>query len=136
MPFYGDRFYSSPKVVGMTNAEREAYKALLWFAWKDAQCSLPDDMAELKALAHWDEKDRATWQKVRRCFEPHPNVPDRLSNTVLYAEWQKARRIRALRKQAAFKRHQTAQPEPVRARRLTTGFESVGTIADQHFPPK
>ena len=123
----------------MTNAEREAYKALLWFAWKDAQCSLPDDMAELKALAHWEEKDRATWQKVRRCFGPHPDVPDRLSNAVLYAEWQKARRIRALRKQAAFKRHQTEQTlaHPIqKAHRLATGFEPISSIADKHFPPK
>jgi len=135
MPFFGDAFYSSPKVVGMTVAERGAYLALLWFAWKDPQCSLPAEEELLHGMTAWTSQTHGSWKKVRTCFTKHPDDRKRLYNARLYEEWLHMKEVSAKRRQVALKQRQVQPVQPLKPVRPTQGFESVSKIADKVLPP-
>lgn len=85
--FYANEWLSSTKIALMTPAQEGAYIRLLCHAWNDPDCSIPDSDEELAALSRLGEgwfKDGST--KIRKCFEPHPEIPGRLVNLRLLEE--------------------------------------------------
>ena len=136
LPLYIDDFLASKKVLHMTIGEQGAYMRLLMMAWSDAQCSLPASTKVLQQMALWTAKTDGIWKKVRECFTKHPEHPTRLYNARLYAEWVKVEDLRAQRREASQKRWQKPILPTTGPRLATTGFESIGSVADKHFPPK
>ena len=124
----------------MTPGEVGAYFRLLCFSWKEPECGLTNNQADLKILANWAtaaEGDR--WERVMACFPKHPMRNKAVHNPRLYREWLRAREISQERGKAAQARWSkpTVPDKPPQkvAHRLGAGFESVGQIADKHFKP-
>lgn len=85
--YYPADMLSSPCVAIMTTEQFGAYMLLLSYAWLDEFCSVPDDDAELAVLTRMGEGwFKGASQVVRRCFEPHPQMPGRLVNVRLVEE--------------------------------------------------
>lgn len=71
----------------MTPAEEGAYIRLLCHCWGDPECSIPDDDDELAILSRLGELwFKGSSAKLRRCFEPHPELAGRLINVRLQKE--------------------------------------------------
>lgn len=105
---YANDWLSSTKIALMSPAQEGGYFRLLCHAWNDKDCSLPDDDDQLAILSRLGE----AWFNggstvVRRCFEPHPQLPGKLVNTRLLAErvkqdeWREKSRIGGLKSGAA-----------------------------------
>lgn len=85
--FYPSDWLSSTNITLMTPAQEGAYIRLLCHAWNDPDCSIPDDDAALAVLTRLFEgwfNGSAT--VVRKCFEPHPEIPGKLVNSRLLKE--------------------------------------------------
>ena len=68
MPFYGDDFFGSQKVMLMSPAAVGAYLRLLWLAWRDG--SLPSDQLLLARLSGMGPDEfGAIWGEIRDCWE-------------------------------------------------------------------
>ena len=129
----------------MNTPMQGAYFRLLCFAWDDPDCSLPNDLQELRELAMWDNA-WGDFGKVRACFTTHPDYPKRLQNTRLTREWLKAKEKQGKAHESAVARWYPKQTPPqsttpVRklADRELKGFsqlqDTLTTVADKHFPP-
>lgn len=141
-PFYPDDFFNSPRVKCMTLGEIGAYVTLLCYAWREPECALTNDQADLKILAGWDTAQSTDrWERVMACWPKHPTRKKMVHNPRLYKEWLRARQISGERRQAAMKRHHperftTPKPATRLHDRSAGGFESISQLADKHFPPK
>jgi uncharacterized protein YdaU (DUF1376 family) len=82
-PFYVDAWLGSEAVAAMSPEERGAYIQLLCYAWKSADCGLPDDDEVLARLSGLNERwlnGRST--SVKRQFNKDATT-GRLYNTLL-----------------------------------------------------
>ena len=68
MPFFGDDFFGSQKVMLMSPAAVGAYVRLLWLAWRDG--SVPGDQRMLARLAGMSETEFAVvWSEIAPCWQ-------------------------------------------------------------------
>lgn len=138
---FGMDFLSSRKVIHMNTPERGAYLQLLMLAWDDPDCSLPNNLQELKLMAGWTCEQWGSFAKVRACLTKHPTVKGRLYNPRLYDEFLYCQhRSQSASKSVHERWDRIAQPpKPAPVARQPqprgTGFESAGSIADKHFKP-
>jgi uncharacterized protein YdaU (DUF1376 family) len=89
-PMYPADFLSSQAVAQMTTEEVGAYTLLLLMAWRDEDCSIPDDDEQLARMTRLRDRWRHVSATIRRSFVPHPSAPGRLHNERLTSEWMKA----------------------------------------------
>ncbi|QOJ34059.1 MAG: hypothetical protein HRU82_03440 [Nitrospira sp.] len=74
----------------LTPAEEGARFRLKCHAWRDPDCSLPDDDEELAMLSRLgDSWHKGSGEKLRKCFIPHPKKPGRLCDMGLMEERKK-----------------------------------------------
>lgn len=113
--FYVNDWLSSPKIMLMTPAEEGAYIRLLCYAWSDPDCSLPDDDEELSALSRLGEGwFKGGSSKVRKCFEPHPEIPGRLVNQRLLEEREKQEEWREKSRAGGIKSGESRRSKPTK----------------------
>lgn len=116
---YPGDLLSSPRVAVMTTEQLGAYLILLFYAWLDADCSIPDDDSQLAAMTKLGEGwfNHAS-RVVRPCFEPHPRLEGRLVNVRLVEE-----RVKQLewREKSAAGGRKSAQTRRAKALELLRG---------------
>lgn len=92
---YVNDWLGSTSIQLMTPAQEGAYFRLLCHAWSDPHCSLPDDDHALAVLSRLgDEWHNGASVLIRKCFETHPKVENRIHNLRL-SEERKTQRKRA-----------------------------------------
>lgn len=86
---YPKDYLGDENVVVMTLEEEGAYNRLMDFCWM--QGSLPSDMRELAAMCKNVPVKRMQkmWERIGRCFQPHPDHPGRLTHKRLDKEREK-----------------------------------------------
>ena len=90
---YASDWLGSTRIHLMTPAQEGAYFRLLCHAWNDPDCSLPDDDAALAVLSRLgDEWQNGASVLIRKCFETHPKIEQRLHNPRLTDERIKQRK--------------------------------------------
>lgn len=115
MPFYVGDWLASTSVTLMTPAERGGYLHLLCHAWASQQAALPDDddaLAALSGLGQGWFNGGST--KIRKCFQPHPELEGKLTNPRLWELWQE--RVAWIKKSAAGGRKSAAARKKRRAK--------------------
>ena len=143
---FGMDFMASRRVLRMNTPERGAYMQLLILEWDDPNCSLPDDVTELRELVAWNDA-WGSFEKVQRCFLRHPDktLKHRLYNPRLYEEYLYCQSRSQAAKESATVRWQKPatqinnKPIIVSKDRSTKGFspvvEEVQRVTDKIFPP-
>jgi uncharacterized protein YdaU (DUF1376 family) len=93
MPFHIDRFRGSTDVQAMHPAARLGYLYLLASAWQTDDCTIADDPLELASASGLGDELWATHSvRIMRKFVTC-EVAGRLRNSVVYQEWNEAKRI-------------------------------------------
>lgn len=91
--FYFPRMKDDPRTDGFTGSQRGYYMGLLVLCLDSGDCSLPNDLKELKLLT--DTLDAVPMEglpeneirQVLTAFMPHPTIPGKLTHTWLYDQW-------------------------------------------------
>lgn len=98
--FYASDYLSSSKVQRMTLEEEGAYIRLLAYSWQDG--FIPADLCELSRMCKvTPRKMAALWDRLRDCFMPLTEDPDKLVNARLeqvragHREYSSAQSMRA-----------------------------------------
>ena len=80
----------SEKIATMMLHEIGAYKLLIDHQWMGEQCTLPDDLSRLKALARWRDELHGDFTKVLTCFPVIRSRRGRRGNARLLAVYMEA----------------------------------------------
>ena len=92
MPFHIDKFRGSPDVQAMHPASRWGYLSLLASMWQSDDCTIIDDPLDLATESGLGDDLWAVYSpRIMRKFDTIDG--GRLRNSVLYGEWQDAKRI-------------------------------------------
>lgn len=68
LPFYGDDFFNSERVLAMTPFGVALYVRMLWIQWQKG--SVPDDVETVALLGRMRASDaKKGWQEARSCFD-------------------------------------------------------------------
>lgn len=109
----------------MTPAEEGAYIRLLCYCWNDPDCSIPANDGELAVLSRLNEGWLNGGSKmVRKCFEPHPTIADRLTNFRLLQERKKQDEWSKKSKEGGVKSGKQRRKKP---RRVVEGWLKGGS---------
>ena len=101
MPLLVTDWLTSNRITVMSPAQEGAFFRLLLCAWREADCTLPDDDEQLAELSRLRGEWPTLGPKVRACFVTDPEHPGKIFN-------DKQRRVRAEQDAPGFKSQRAA----------------------------
>lgn len=109
MPFHIDRFRGSPDVQAMHPAARCGFLYLMASSWQNEECCLSPDPIDLASESGLGDDLWATYgARILRKFAALPD--GRLRNSIVFEEWQEAKRIFEARANSARRTNSVRSP--------------------------